>query len=1068
MLTRRDLLTGIAASTALTASERSKPAAVPVKLLCEYLVDPLGIDETLPRLSWQLQALDPKARDILQTAYQVTVASSPELLDQGDLWNSGKVTSDQSVHVVYAGRTLRSRMRCHWRVRIWDQNGMASDWSQAALWTMGLLEPDDWSGFWIGLDEDAPSGAPWFPDAQWIWFPEGNPKVAAPLATRWFRREVNLPEGRRVAEARLSLIADATCKVSINGTAAGEGGSVRTDDCWKRPEPIDVRALLRPGRNALLVEAGNNSRVPWKAGQKPNEPNPAGVIGVLRVRFEDGLELNIPTDRNWQASRTADGAEWLSATELGSFGTAPWNRVSPDEYTTLPGRMVRREFELPSGIRRATASICGLGYHELYLNGRRVGDHAMDPILSDYQKKAHYVTYDVTAALRPGANAAGILLGNAAFFSYRKKVPAPFRTFGYPKALLNLRVEFQDGSVRDIVTDGSWKMTTDGPILANNEYDGETYDARREQHGWAEPGFDASAWRPAQVVEPPGGRLRAQMAEPQRVTQTLRPVAMTEPRPGTFVVDFGKTFNGWVRLHVSGPAGTEVRIRRAGLLRPDGMIRREDSRSAMMTDVYVLAGGRPETWSPRFSSQGGRYIEVTGFPGRPTEANFEGLVVHSDMQADGSFECSDELANSLCQMMRWSQRIEARGVPLDCSTRDERMPWISEHHGMDGHGYLFRVAAMYTNWLEDIRLSQRGEGSIPNVAPSFWTFGRGLVWPVTLIFLPHWFHQFYGDRRAVERNYAAMKRLVRFMRDNYLKPDGTIDYNDHGDWLDTTTMDGTVPDDGRSHPFVGATPQPLISSAFFHLYCTILERHARLLGLPEDAREFAELGAHVREGFGRRFFDPAANAYAGRTQTSYVLPLAFGLVPEERRAAVAANLAADVTRHNGHTTCGFMGIQWVLSVLSETGHHDAAWSILTRRDRPSWGYMVSKGSNTMWERWDHDTADPTMTGESQYFLGANIAGWMFQTLGGIRAGGDRPGFRHIVLRPLPVKGLDWVKCRYESMYGPIVSQWRMEGGRFRWHVEVPPNTQATVHVPGAAAVEVGSGAYEFEGTTGNA
>lgn len=1062
MLTRRDLLTTVAAAGSAAAATPKRPSVIPVKLLCEYLENPLGIDETLPRLSWQLAAVDPKARDLSQSAYQIQVASSEEHLARPDLWDSGRVASGESVHIVYGGYTLTSRLRCHWRVRVWDQAGVESEWSRPALWTMGLLEADDWSGSWIGLDEAAPAPAPWFPGAQWIWFPEGNPREAAALGKCWFEREITMPEGRRVASAELEIIADALCSAAVNGQFAGDGGNVRTDDCWKKPIPIDIRALLHAGSNRLRVEAENNSRVPWKKGQNPNAPNPAGLIGLLRVRFEDGLELTIPTDRNWRVSRTAADGPWQSAMELGSFGITPWNRVNPDEYTMLPARMLRREFALAGKVRRATAWFCGLGYSELYLNGSRVGDHAMDPILSDYEKKVHYLTHDVTSALRTGANAVGIVLGNGTLFSYRKKVPAPFRTFGFPKTRLNLRVEYEDGTVQDLATDASWKLTTDGPIRSNNEYDGETFDARREQRGWSEPGFDDAAWRAAKLVEPPAGRMRAQMVEPQRVTETLKPAAITEPRPGVFVVDFGETFNGWVRVRASGAAGTEIRIRRAGILRTDGMIRREDSRSALMTDIFILAGRGTETWMPRFSSQGGRYIEVTGFAGRPSADQFEGLVVHTDMHPDGHIECSHNLANKLARVMRQSQRIEARGIPLDCSTRDERMPWISEHHGMDGHGYFYRVAAMYTNWLEDIRLSQRGNGSIPNVAPSFWTFGQGVVWPVTLFYLPTWFHQFYGDRRAVERNYPAMKRLLRFMVDTYLKPDGTIDFNDHGDWLDVTAMDGSVPDDGRDHPFVGATPRPLISTAFFYFYCTILERHARLLGLAGEAKEYAALGARVRTGFEQRFFDAAANAYAGRTQTSYVLPLAFGLTPENRRAAVAANLAADVARHNGHTTCGFMGVQWVLSVLSETGHHDAAWSILTRTQRPSWGYMVGKGSTTMWERWDHDTADPTMTGESQYFLGANIAGWMFQTLGGIRYDRDRPGFRHVILQPLPVNGLDWVKCAYDSIYGRIVSEWRREAGRVRWHVELPPNTTATVHVPGEREPrKVGSGIYDL-------
>ncbi|MEN6602651.1 MAG: family 78 glycoside hydrolase catalytic domain, partial [Bryobacteraceae bacterium] len=593
-----------------------------------------------------------------------------------------------------------------------------------------------------------------------------------------------------------------------------------------------------------------------------------------------------------------------------------------------------------------------------------------------------------------------------------------------------------------------------------NEYDGEIYDARREQAGWSEPGFDDAAWRRVQLVDAPGGTLRAQMMEPQRVTQTLRPVAITEPRPGLFVVDFGQTFNGWIRLKVSGPQGTEVRLRRAGLLRPDGTVREVDSRSALMTDVYILSGKGEETWTARFTSQGGRYVQAAGFPGRPSPEDFEGLVVHTDMPIAGSFECSNELITRLYNVMRWSQRIEARGIPLDCSSRDERMPWISEHHGLDGHGYPFRAAAMYANWLEDLRISQRPNGSIPNVSPSFWTFGSGVVWPSTLVYLPHWLYLFYGDRRAMERSYPSMKRLVRYISETYLKPDGTIDFNDHGDWLDTSTMDG-------GEPASGATPPPLISSAFFYFYCTILERSARLLGRRADAEAFATIGARVRDGFNRRFFDPSANAYTGRTQTSYVLPLAFGLVPPERRAEVAQNLAGDVLmKHNGHTTCGFMGVQWILTVLSETGHHDAAMSIMTRTTRPSWGYMVSKGATTMWERWDHDTADAAMTGESQYFLGADIVGWLFRSLAGISSDPGHPGFQHIILQPRPAKDLKWVKASFRSLYGLIVSEWSVAGGRFAWKISVPANCTATAFVPAADPGAVTEGGTPVAHTQG--
>jgi alpha-L-rhamnosidase len=1062
MISRRKILAGLTTAVSAAAPGKKKPttpdtaAGVPLHLLCEYLANPLGIDELEPRLSWEIQATVPNARGVRQTAYQIMVATHPDLLNAAtpDLWDSGRVESGQSVHLPYAGKPLRSRMQCHWKVRIWDERAKVSAWSEPALWTMGLLSADDWSGSWIGLDEPAGKPEPWFPGALWIWYPERNPRVDAAVGVCYFQREFDLPKGRSVVAADLYVNADSQCSASLNGKPAGEGGPVRTGttDIWKKPQPLDVRSMLQPGSNVLTVVAEN------AGGPKQN---PAGLIGLLRVKFDDGLEWTLVTDRQWRVSRDAAATPTLSAMELGAFGIAPWNNVRPENYTTLPARMLRREIDIPRRLRRAMAYVCGLGYCDLYLNGQRVGDHIMTPVMSDYQKKIHYITFDVTSHLRQGPNAVGMLLGNGPFFAYRQKVAFPeFRTFGYPKALLNIRLEYDDGSFEDVVTDPDWKITTEGPLRANNEYDGEIYDARREQTGWSEPGFDDAAWRRVQLVDHPGGNLRAQMLEPQRVTETLRPVAITEPRPGVFVVDFGQVFNGWVRLKVSGPAGAEVHLRRGGILRANGTVREVDSRSALLTDVYILSGRGTETWTARFTSQGGRYVQVTGFPGRASPENFDGLVVHTDMPAVGSFECSNQLITRLYHVMRWSQRIEARGVPLDCASRDERMPWISEHHGLEGHGYPFRAAAMYAHWLEDLRLSQRADGSIPNVAPSFWTFGRGVVWPVTLIYLPHWLHLFYGDRRAVERSYPSMKRLVRFISDTYLKSDGTIDYNDHGDWLDTSTID-------NGGPTSGATPQPLISSAFFYFYCTILERSARLLGRGADARDFAVLGERVRAGFNRRFFDPAANAYAGGTQTSYVLPLAFGLVPAERRAAVARNLADDVlVKHNGHTTCGFMGVQWILTVLSETGHHDAAYSIMTRTARPSWGYMVDKGATTMWERWDHDTADPSMTGESQYFLGADIVGWLFRSLGGINSDPDHPGFQRLILRPRLAAGLRWVKTSFGSLYGPIASEWKVAGARFDWTVSVPPNCTALAFVPAGDPKRVTESGQPAEGSAG--
>ncbi|MCL5269276.1 MAG: family 78 glycoside hydrolase catalytic domain, partial [bacterium] len=610
------------------------PMNAPVRLRCEYLENPLGIDVPQPSLSWWLS--DPR-RGARQTAFRILAAGSRDKLDrdESDLWDSGKVASDRSHLVPYGGRTLASRQRAWWKVMVWDQEGRAGGWSAPAFWEMGLLEPNDWRAIWIGLDESAPPPEPWFPGAQWIWFPEGDPRRAAADGPSLFRHAFDLPGGKRPARARLRLLADSRCEAFVNGRPAGRGGAANTFNNWKRPEPLDVTGLLAPGRNVLAVAAANDGGIEFNGDLEAGDaPNPAGLIGFLKVDYADGMSVSVVTGGDWRAVREApadwttpafDDAAWPRAMELGAFGVAPWNKITPDEYTRLPARMLRREFSLGRPVRSARAYVCGLGFFELYLNGSKVGDHVMDPILADYSRKAPYVTFDVTDLLRPGANAAGLLLGNGRFFAPRVKTPTVFRTFGYPKAIAQIEVEYADGARETIATGDGWRVTADGPIRANNEYDGEIYDARMTRDGWSAPGFDDRAWRPAPAVAPPGGRLAAQAVEPMRVTETLRPAAVTNPAPGVYVVDMGRYFYGTVRMRARGPAGATIRLRTAESLEPDGTVKKANSRSALMTDVVILRGGGGETWQATFTGQGGRYVEVTGYPSAPTADDFAGL-----------------------------------------------------------------------------------------------------------------------------------------------------------------------------------------------------------------------------------------------------------------------------------------------------------------------------------------------------------------------------------------------------------------------------------------------------------
>ena len=1024
-----------------------------VDLRCEYLVNPLGIDALAPRLSWKLVAVRPESRGLAQSAYRILVAPTEAQLreDKGTLWDSGKVASSRSLHVAYAGKPLASHDVCWWNVRVWDQDGNVSAWTLPARWSMGLLDARDWTARWIGKDsgEETDELVAPLKEAAWIWYPGGKSTIGAPIGTRYFRRSINVPAGRRVRKAFLLATADDAFVVYVNGRQVGAGQS------WAEVKLLDVTEQLRPGPNTLAVAATNSPSTTVAP-----EKNPAGLIGTIKVEFEEGEPLLVATDTQWRTSDQAvsgwerpgfDDVGWKEPQIAGASGTAPWGPLAGPDHRRLPARMLRREFRVAGGLRRATASVCGLGFFDLHLNGRLIGDQLMNPALTGYDRRLCYVTFDVTSDVHPGANAVGVVLGNGRYFAPRRSVPVPTRTYGYPKLLLQIRLEFADGSVEDVVSDASWRLTDNGPIRSNNEYDGEEYDARREMPGWSLPGFEDSRWSPAAIVRPPSGTLEAQMIEPTRVCEVLKPVALTNPKPGIFLVDFGQSYYGNVRLKVSGPAGTEVRIHTSFNVAPDGLLNAANDRSALNTDVYTLKGQGVETWSPRFKGNATRYAQIEGFPGKPTADNFEGLVTHTDMEPVGQFSCSNPLINRIYLNGRWGTRMQNRSVPME-PDRDERMPW-SGHPAKtsESEGYAFNVARFYDHFLHNYRVHQAEDGSLQEILPPYWTFNsKDIIWPSVITVIPDWYHNFYGDPRPMADNYECMKRWLLFHRKAYQKPDYTIDYCNYGDWVDGSWIKGTL--DKRT------TSRPLMSTAYYYNNCRIVARAARLLGKPDDAKQFADLAEKVKAGFIARFFNNKTNRYESETQGSYVFPLAFGLVPEDRRPAVVANLVDEIqVKHKGHTSVGLVGMQWFMQTLTDAGRADVAYAVATQTTRPSWGYMVSKGATTIWERWDTDIQDGGMNGESQKILSGNLEAWLYQTLGGINYDPERPGFEHTILHPRPVGDLTYVESSHRSLYGTIISNWKKEGGAFLWNVAVPPNTTATIYVPADEAASVTEG-----------
>jgi alpha-L-rhamnosidase len=618
--------------------------------------------------------------------------------------------------------------------------------------------------------------------------------------------------------------------------------------------------------------------------------------------------------------------------------------------------------------------------------------------------------------------------------------------------IAQVHVEYGNGSEQTVVTDESWKVTSDGPLRASNEFDGEEYDARLEMPGWAAPGFDDSSWRPVQVVDSPGGRLEAQMIEPIRVTEVLRPVQVLQPKPRIWMVDFGQAFYGVVQLKASGPAGTRVSMRTSFNVLADGTLNYLNDRSARNTDVYTLKGDREEVWHPRFRGNATRWVQVEGFPGTPTKGNFAGLVTHSDHAPVGAFECGNELVNRIYLNACWGTRLQNRSVPME-PDRDERMPW-SGHPAKtsESEGWVFNVARFYEHFLHNYRVHQGEDGSLQEILPPYWLFNsKDIIWPSVVTIIPDWYYNFYGDDRLLRDNYEMMRQFVLYHERANLKPDDTTDKCNYGDWVDTASIGAN----SRNH---GATSRPLIGTAYLYNNCRLVERAARILGHADDERYFGKLADRIHAGFNQRFFCADSGTYESATQCSTVLPLAFGLVPEPYRLRVIDNLVRDImVTHHGHTSVGLIGMQWQMQVLTNFGHPEVAYSIAKRTDRPSWGYMISKGATTSWERWDTDTQDGGMNGESQKILSGNFEAWCYQTLAGINYDPAQPGFKHIILRPQLVGDLTRVRASHVSVYGAIVSVWKRAGDSFEWRVTVPPNTEATIYVPTDAPEDVREG-----------
>lgn len=1061
------------------------------RLRCEYLENPLGIDVTKPRLQWIVQSDERGQR---QTAYQILVASSPDMLakDQGDLWDSGHKDSDQTIQVEYAGKPLSTRMQCFWKVRAWDKNNQPSQWSKPASWSIGLLKPQDWAAQWVAGPKPA------------------NVKAVTP---------------HNGYHSDIAASADAAKWVAIDLGKEQKIDAVELDPARPYDFAPDTPGFLFPLRfkieTALKADFSDaKTVVDQTAADVPNpgakapiyrfEPTAARCVRLTVTRM-------IPREQSNYAFALAEmqvlaGAENVAkgcpVTALDAIETGGWSKDRLVDGRLLPENppgdvlefltaMLRKEFSVRGPIKRATVSCTGLGLYELRINGQRVGDHLLAPEWTRYQNRIQYQTYDVTGLLHDGDNAVGALLGGGWWtgpLAFKPPVKEPWLGL-----LARIDIRLADGSTQTIVTDPSWSATADSPIRRSGIYFGEEYDATKEKPGWDRPGFEAAGWTPAEVVtrlaDAEKAAVVAQPNEPIRVVKELKPIQMTEPKPGVYIFDMGQNMVGWCRLTANAPAGTKITLRHGEMLGDDGTLFTGNLSAAAQRDQYTWRGGEA-TVEPHFTYHGFRYVELTGVPSRPTLDAIVGRVFHSSSPDTGRFECSSDLINKIMHCVEWVQRGNMMGVPTDCPQRAERFGWMGDIQAFSQTAiFNMDMAGFFTKWVPDIRDSQADDGRYADFSPNPGDSNQGWsgvpAWGDAGTVVPWRMYQSYADRRMLEQHFDSARRWVEFIRRNnpnllWQKSRG----NDYNDWLngDTVVL--------KDFPRTGsAVPNEVFATAFFAQSTEIVAKMARVLDRKEDAAAYGKLFDDIKAAFNAAYVEPDGRI-KGDTQAGYAMALHFNLLDDAMRPKATEHLLEAIKRYNGHPSTGIQATHRMFLELTRHGHHDEAWRLVNLRTAPSLGFMVEMGGTTIWECWDsyvkgrqEPNRGPWNASSLNHWAFGAVGEWMWRDLAGINPDDEQPAFKHFLIRPRPCEGLDWVKARYESIRGPIVSEWKQSNGQFRLAVEIPANTTAVIVAPAkdpnsvtesgqpaanapgvkllrtekdAAVFEVQSGKYRFE------
>jgi len=1043
-------------SLVLVASAQSPPLK-PVQLKCDSLVTPLGIDSKNPMLSWQLQDARIGAR---QTAYQIYIASSTALLttEKPDIWDSGRVESDHSAGVSYAGPALVPEKRYFWSVKVWDKDGKPYPGSDVSWWETGLLDAKEWRAKWIG-GEDRELRRVREADAGWTTNPRVENFEGSGDTHHDFRFVFEVSKSVKCAD--LFVTGQDTAAAWLNGKQVLPQDPLPPwkQMPWLNYKRVSIFPEVQSGKNLLAIEvthyAPGNERVPSDKSQTP-------MSATVYIEMTDGsVEVFATGGKGWKSALNATG-EWFAP----QFEDTAWREaeayVPPSSnfgvtklgkpWNSGPVEILRRSFEVEKPAKSARLYVTALGAYKFHINGKQAGDQILAPGWMDFRQHVAYQVYDITGDVRAGKNAIAALLAPGWYTTPLMWYGQGYNYGNTPPALkAQLRIEHADGSVEWILSDESWKVDV-SPILRAEIYDGETYDARRVQPGWDSPVFDDSHWETAQLVRPLEPEIVSQYFQPIRQEKVLSAKEITNPRPGVFIFDFGQNLSGVPRLRVQGPAGTDIQLRFAEVLNPDGTMYVENLRTAKATDHFITAGKGIEEYQPAFTFHGFRYVEITGFPGKPTAEALKALAIHTDAPFTMQLHTGSSMLNQLWSNILWGQRSNFVGVPTDCPQRDERLGWTADAQVFwRAASYNMDLTAFSRKFGEDLLGTLVGSDMYGIFAPG--TIqpnpGFGAGWSDAGVVIPWTSWNQNGDKSIMAQNWRGMEKYLAAIgsaNPDYLwKKNYGIPF---GDWLSPE----------------GPTPEDIVATAYWAYDVTLMKQMAHALGKSDDEKKYGELFEKIKDAFNLAYVRPDgfvggvppppvfASGTATKlsdkpvdTQTGYVLALKMNLLPDALRSTAAQKLVDKIAANHGRLATGFLGTPYLLEALADTGHADVAYRLLLSTEYPSWGYLVGHGATTMWERWNGDQmrGDPSMNSYNHYAYGA-VADWIYRYAAGIDTIVSDPGFHTIYLHPNFDSQLGSVELEYQSNFGPIRSAWSASGTQADWKITLPPNTKGVL------------------------